>query len=250
MEMVVPGLKEMIKRSYLIDLQIERSHMIEVPTSKSISESERFLRVLLAWGERYWKKETRESPAGSSLRQDVLAGRYDTRRSLHQLMQEAELELFFRFDLELQRIADILRLFHALVLSIQPLPSDFEKLLSLLARISCPLLLCFALLGFPNRLRPPCTTMPWTIWPALVVLWGVCWMFYEGNYWDWVSLEAFPADSNINNGINDVGVIGSFQGDFPPLCFLALELTLFLLYCSRFQSWRLRLDRDSSVECG
>lgn len=31
---------------------------------------------------------------------------------------------------------------------------------------------------FPNSMRPPCTTMPWTIWPALVVLWGVCWMFY------------------------------------------------------------------------
>jgi len=31
---------------------------------------------------------------------------------------------------------------------------------------------------FPNRRRPPCTTMPWNIWPALVVLWGVCWMFY------------------------------------------------------------------------
>jgi len=21
--------------------------------------------------------------------------------------------------------------------------------------------------------------MPWNIWPALVVLWGVCWMFYS-----------------------------------------------------------------------
>jgi len=31
---------------------------------------------------------------------------------------------------------------------------------------------------FPGGIRPPCITMPWTIWPALVVLWGVCWMFY------------------------------------------------------------------------
>lgn len=31
---------------------------------------------------------------------------------------------------------------------------------------------------FPPRHRPPCRTMPWTILPALVVLWGVCWMFY------------------------------------------------------------------------
>lgn len=32
---------------------------------------------------------------------------------------------------------------------------------------------------FPNNLRHLCTTMPWSIWPALAVLWGVCWMFYE-----------------------------------------------------------------------
>jgi hypothetical protein len=31
---------------------------------------------------------------------------------------------------------------------------------------------------FPNRCRPKCTTMPWSIWPSLMVLWGVCWMFY------------------------------------------------------------------------
>ena len=30
---------------------------------------------------------------------------------------------------------------------------------------------------FPNGIRYLCTTMPWTIWPALAVLWGVCWMF-------------------------------------------------------------------------
>lgn len=34
---------------------------------------------------------------------------------------------------------------------------------------------------FPEGGRPPCTTIPWTIWPALVVLWGVCWMFYPGD---------------------------------------------------------------------
>jgi hypothetical protein len=30
---------------------------------------------------------------------------------------------------------------------------------------------------FPQCRRPPCTTMPWSIWPSLMVLWGVCWMF-------------------------------------------------------------------------
>ncbi|KAH4375250.1 hypothetical protein HBH99_217220 [Parastagonospora nodorum] len=32
---------------------------------------------------------------------------------------------------------------------------------------------------FPNEHRPPCKTMPWDIIPSLVVLWGVCWMFYN-----------------------------------------------------------------------
>jgi ankyrin repeat protein len=47
------------------------------------------------------------------------------------------------------------------------------------ARLQYGLLTSFDDLSvFPNRRRPPCTTMPWSIWPALVVLWGVCWMFY------------------------------------------------------------------------
>ncbi|KAF5639562.1 uncharacterized protein FTJAE_4900 [Fusarium tjaetaba] len=33
---------------------------------------------------------------------------------------------------------------------------------------------------FPNNMRHVCTTMPWTILPALLVLWGVCWMFILG----------------------------------------------------------------------
>ena len=39
-------------------------------------------------------------------------------------------------------------------------------------------------LSFRAHFRPfkgkryECTTMPWTVWPSLVVLWGVCWMFY------------------------------------------------------------------------
>jgi hypothetical protein len=45
-------------------------------------------------------------------------------------------------------------------------------------RLTCIL---FVFWEYPNRLRHACTTMPWTIWPALVVLWGVCWMFYEPN---------------------------------------------------------------------
>ncbi|SCV34351.1 uncharacterized protein FFB14_04832 [Fusarium fujikuroi] len=34
---------------------------------------------------------------------------------------------------------------------------------------------------FPNNVRHTCTTMPWTIFPSLLVLWGVCWMFIVGS---------------------------------------------------------------------
>ena len=42
---------------------------------------------------------------------------------------------------------------------------------------------------FPNKHRPPCTTMPWTIRPALAVLWGVCWMFYPWSLIDDIQLQ-------------------------------------------------------------
>lgn len=64
---------------------------------------------------------------------------------------------------------------------------------------------------FPNKHRPPCTTMPWNIWPALVVLWGVCWMFYEGSSpIDDTQSQSRLADdqiwvpiSDISNGLNE-----------------------------------------------
>lgn len=34
-------------------------------------------------------------------------------------------------------------------------------------------------LEWPNGRRPLSTTWPWNIRPSLVVLWGVCWMFYD-----------------------------------------------------------------------
>ena len=55
---------------------------------------------------------------------------------------------------------------------------NLEKILMFWERVLYLLLVCSLVSEFPNSLRPPCTTMPWTAWPALVVLWGVCWMFY------------------------------------------------------------------------
>jgi len=71
------------------------------------------------------------------------------------------------------------------------------------------LLLFFcAYFEFPNGMRHICTTMPWTIWPALVVLWGVCWMFpvtpgaTESTRRS-TSSEAPPLDLPVENG-NDL----------------------------------------------
>ncbi|KAE8440838.1 hypothetical protein EG329_006400 [Mollisiaceae sp. DMI_Dod_QoI] len=51
---------------------------------------------------------------------------------------------------------------------------------------------------FSNRRRPKCTTMPWTIWPSLVVLWGVCWMFYTPfNFRDQSHFQAIFGDEYI-----------------------------------------------------
>lgn len=38
---------------------------------------------------------------------------------------------------------------------------------------------CFA--EWPNGQPPLNTTWPWNVKPSLIVLWGVCWMFYNGN---------------------------------------------------------------------
>jgi hypothetical protein len=56
-------------------------------------------------------------------------------------------------------------------------PHDISLILHFLKYLLTCLLFCnFSI--FPGTIRPRCTTMPWTIWPALVVLWGVCWMFH------------------------------------------------------------------------
>lgn len=35
---------------------------------------------------------------------------------------------------------------------------------------------------WPNGHRPLSTTWPWNVRPSLLVLWGVCWMFYYGDH--------------------------------------------------------------------
>ena len=57
---------------------------------------------------------------------------------------------------------------------------------------------------FSEAIRPRCTTMPWTIWPALVVLWGVCWMFQPSER---------PADTQ-----NELDEVSYREGDYGEYC--------------------------------
>jgi len=65
---------------------------------------------------------------------------------------------------EAQRILSLMRILEAL-----------SKLLTLVIMV--------CIFEFPNNLRPPSTTMPWVIVPALFVLWGVCWMFINHDFY-------------------------------------------------------------------
>jgi hypothetical protein len=84
------------------------------------------------------------------------------KREALEAVREA-LEQAAREQLEHERIARLWR--------------PLEYLALLLLSILRFLLGCSKFGGFQNRERPRCTTMPWNIWPSLVVLWGVCWMF-------------------------------------------------------------------------
>lgn len=55
-------------------------------------------------------------------------------------------------------------------------------------------------------MRYRCTTMPWTIWPSLLVLWGVCWMFYG-------SPEEYISQGDITDTTPDLGYLNNFDGE-------------------------------------
>lgn len=78
---------------------------------------------------------------------------------------------------ELQ-ITDLWDIIHGLFLETEEYVQSLHKQLRLWERLLYlfTFYACFSV--FPNAFRHLCTTMPWTIWPSLVILWGVCWMFY------------------------------------------------------------------------
>jgi hypothetical protein len=75
---------------------------------------------------------------------------------------------------------------------------------------------------FPNNVRHTCTTMPWTIFPALLVLWGVCWMFIIGSSQsehEWGNavdpmFSPVPAAYDFYADFHGIGIQGNVFADF------------------------------------
>jgi hypothetical protein len=60
---------------------------------------------------------------------------------------------------------------------------------------------------FPDGDEPACMTMPWNILPALIVLWGVCWVFYGSSGFSGLAAVQYPCGT----GNNEVPSIGKFR---------------------------------------
>jgi len=87
---------------------------------------------------------------------------------------------------------------------------------------------------FPSGIPHPCTTMPWTIWSSLMVLWGVCWMFRP------------QGDVTDNTGISDQVLWRDFEvnaeGGCPQICFLSRQLANDAFAVARDHLDQYRLD--------
>jgi hypothetical protein len=112
-----------------------------------------------------------------------------------------------------QDMGDLMDLWHKFHLFLRLLLHVCLKLERMLVSLGFVYLLSLflSLSEFSGRLRPPCTTMPWMISPALVVLWGVCWMFYEELSRDWVVEDGSLAAGYTAGLYEDIGLLD--QGD-------------------------------------
>lgn len=120
-------------------------------------------------------------------------------------------EMLAERDLGVDNLMDLWQKFHSFLLLLQHIFLKLEKILALWEKVLYLLLLYLSFSEFPNRLRPPCTTMPWTIWPVLVVLWGVCWMFYEELNWNWGDQGELPTTGSTTGLFDDIGHIDPSQ---------------------------------------
>lgn len=119
----------------------------------------------------------------------------------------------YRWDME--ALMNLWESFSSILLQLQYLLLRLEKILALWEMVVYLVLLFCVFSEFPCRLRPLCTTMPWTIWPALVVLWGVCWMFY-GEPENWADLDELVTDGNWPELCVDLGPSVLSPGMFYP----------------------------------
>ena len=60
---------------------------------------------------------------------------------------------------------------------------------------------------WPNGQRPLSTTWPWNVKPSLLVLWGVCWMFYGPN----TTNTGHSRETRNRRGAADVDSGGNFR---------------------------------------
>jgi hypothetical protein len=132
-------------------------------------------------------------------------------------------EMLAERDLGMDNLMDLWQKFHSFLLLLQHFCLKLEKILALWEKVLYLLLLYLSFSEFPNRLRPPCTTMPWTIWPVLVVLWGVCWMFYEEPSWHWGDQGELPTPGSTTGLFEDIGHTDPPQGDCAPFPFFSIR---------------------------
>lgn len=124
-------------------------------------------------------------------------------------------EVLNEYNWYMDDLMHVWQAFYSILLQLQHLLLKLEKKLALWEKILYLFLLYFSFSEFPNRLRPPCTTMPWTIWPALVVLWGVCWMFYEEAIWNWGDQDVHSTAGNTTGLFEGIDSSDLCPGDYP-----------------------------------
>jgi len=160
------------------------------------------------------------------LRQVAQKSRSDVQRYLN-LGWIGICETLSEKDLGMDGLMDLWQNFHGFLLRLQHFFLKLEKILALWEKVIYLLLLYFSFSEFPSRLRPLCTTMPWTIWPALVVLWGVCWMFFDEPSCNSGDQSEHPTTGSTTGPFEDVDYIDSSQGNYPLYLFIQKALNVF-----------------------
>lgn len=156
------------------------------------------------------------------LQKEVQKSRSDIQRYLN-LGWIGVCEMLAERHLGMDNLMDLWQKFHSFLLLLQHFCLKLEKILVLWEKVLYILLFYLSFSEFPNRLRPPCTTMPWTIWPVLVVLWGVCWMFYEELSWNLGDQGELPTASSTTGLFEDIGHTDPSQGDYAPFPFFSIR---------------------------